>query len=49
MNAKDTIAAVIKTLNLIEVKGKNNMDQLLGCIIALERVLATETTEKKEG
>ena len=49
MNAKDTIAAVIKTLNQVEVKGKNNMDQLLGCIIALERVLTEESAEKKEG
>ena len=48
MGTKDTIAAVIKTLNQIEVKGKNNMDQLLGCIIALERVLAAEPEEKKE-
>lgn len=30
---------VIKTLNHIEVHGKENMDRLLGCILALERML----------
>ena len=30
---------VISTLNLIEVSGKDNMNHLLGCIIALEKLV----------
>lgn len=32
------IKAVISTLNCIEVKGKDNLDRLLGCIQTLESV-----------
>lgn len=35
----DLIKLVISTLNDIEVKGKNNLDKLLGCINALEDVV----------
>ena len=37
---KDTVKAVINTLNQVEVRGKTNMDRLLGSIIALEKLLA---------
>lgn len=30
---------VISTLNTVEVKGKSNLDALLGCINALENVV----------
>lgn len=33
------LSIIIKTLNHIEVHGKENMDRLLGCILALERML----------
>lgn len=33
----DIIKAVVQTLNQIEVKGKHNLDMLLGCINALEK------------
>lgn len=33
----DIIKAVVQTLNQIEVKGKANLDMLLGCINALEK------------
>lgn len=29
---------VIETLNQVEVKGKENMDMLLGCILTLEAI-----------
>ena len=29
---------VVYTLNNIEVKGKDNMDKLLGCILTLEEI-----------
>jgi len=35
----NTIQAVINTLNLITVSGKQNMDRLLGSIVALEGVI----------
>ena len=33
---KNTLAKVINTLNTVEVKGRANMDHLLGCILTLE-------------
>lgn len=42
----DIITAVIQTLDRVEVRGKPNLDMLLGCINALER-LAKEL-EKEE-
>lgn len=43
----DIIKIVISTLNTIEVKGKNNMSSLLGCIEALETF--AQMTEAKVG
>ena len=34
------IKMVISTLNGVEVKGKDNLDRLLGCINALESVVS---------
>lgn len=46
---KAKINAIIQTLNQISVCGRNNMDMLLGCIMALEGVLADEQiVENKE-
>ena len=45
------IKAVIATLNGIEVKGKKNLDALLGCINALEsvaQVLERQPTQESE-
>lgn len=43
------IKVVISTLNDIEVKGKDNLDRLLGCINALEAcVQIAESENKKE-
>jgi len=36
------IRAVIETLNVIEVKGKDNMERLLGSINHLEKIAAGE-------
>ncbi len=35
----DIIKAVIQTLNQVEVKGKHNLDKLLGSINALEQTI----------
>lgn len=36
----DTLNAVISTLETVEVKGKTNLSRLLGCINALESMVA---------
>lgn len=38
------IKLVISTLNGVEVKGKDNLDKLLGCINALESVVQAAET-----
>lgn len=35
----DFLNNLLKSLNSIEVKGKNNMDVLLGCMVAIERAI----------
>ena len=42
-----TIEDIIRTLNQIEVHGKNNMDRLLGAIMALEAMLEGLNNEAK--
>ena len=34
----DFLRVIIKSLNMVEVKGADNMDRLLGCIQGLERL-----------
>lgn len=47
---KQTIDTVIRTLNLISVSGKENLDMLLGSILALEQLLRTDVeTEVSDG
>ena len=45
---KETIRAIIITLNGVEVRGKRNLDHLLACINALEALDANMTAEDKE-
>ena len=46
------LRTLLTSLNSIEVKGKNNIDVLLGCIMAVERMInkieAEETTGESE-
>lgn len=45
----EIIQSIIHTLNQIEVKGKDNLDKLLGVIMALEMLIAkSEETAKSE-
>lgn len=37
---KSSIMAVINTLNTVEVKGRDNMNRLLGSIVTLEKLAA---------
>lgn len=41
-----TIRDIINTLNRVEVKGKDNLDLLLGAILALEAVEKAQNTEE---
>lgn len=43
-----TIQDIINTLNQVEVRGKENMDRLLGAILALEAVLRAQNDEEKD-
>ena len=43
-----TIEDIINTLNQVEVRGKNNMDLLLGAIMALEAMLQGMNNQAKE-
>ncbi len=42
------IRKVINTLDCIEVKGRNNMNMLLGCIQALEEVCDSLEASRQE-
>ena len=42
------IGRIISTLNNIEVHGKNNLDMLLGCIMALEQIESQMEQDVKE-
>lgn len=42
------IKMVISTLNGVEVKGKDNLDKLLGCINALETVVQVMEAAPKQ-
>ena len=39
MEVKQTIINVLNTLNGIEVSGRQNLDRLLGSMVALEKVI----------
>lgn len=39
---KNAIRTVINTLNTVEVKGRENMNHLLGAIMVLENLLAAD-------
>lgn len=41
MNETTTIIRVINTLNQISVSGADNLDKLLGCILALRKMVET--------
>lgn len=43
-----TLEDIINTLNQVEVKGKNNMDLLLGAIMALEAMREGMQNQAKE-
>lgn len=49
INMKEFLTTLITTLNDIEVKGKKNMDALLGCIVAAEHELAKIEAEETTG
>lgn len=42
------LKALYKSLNLIEVRGKENMDILLGCLVAIDRQIRSMESEGEE-
>ena len=56
MNVEELIRKVLATLDTVEVKGKDNMDKMLGCMQALEKIAnamkhnreSLNTLQKKE-
>ena len=46
---KELLENLLKSLDRIEVKGKNNLDILLGCIMAIERMIAKIEAEESTG
>ena len=44
----EQIKKIIATLGNIEVHGKNNLDMLLGCIMALEQIESQIEQDAKE-
>lgn len=43
----EVIQYVINTLNTIRVSGKEDIQKLLGCILALESLIKEDTEEKE--
>lgn len=43
-----TIKLVLNTLEDIEIKGKKNIDAMLGCMIALENFIQMAEAESKD-
>lgn len=46
MGEKDRLVEVLKTLNTIEVKGRDNLNRLLGCILVLEAEIQARNPEE---
>ena len=44
----EIIAYVINTLNTIKVSGKDDLQKVLGCILALESLMKAEEKEKEK-
>lgn len=45
---KEFLENLLKSLDRIEVKGKNNMDILLGCMMAIEKAISQLDTTVEE-
>ena len=45
---EEYLEKLLKSLNQLEVKGKGNIDILLGCIMATEQMIAKLSEEKEE-
>lgn len=47
-STKTTLEKVTHTLGLITISGKDNMDMLLGCILALEKITTDPEEQEKQ-
>lgn len=48
MTMKDFLMQLLTSLEQVEVKGKHNMDILLGCMMAIERAIEQMNESKEE-
>lgn len=48
IDMEEFLKTLLSSLNSIEVKGKDNIDILLGCILAVEKMQETLTKEVGE-
>lgn len=46
-NLATTLTNIANTLNCVEVKGRDNMNRLLGCILTIDRIIS-ELKERPE-
>lgn len=47
-SVKHEIEKVIRTLDMVTVSGRNNMDMMLGCILTLDKLVKDAVTETEE-
>lgn len=48
MDMEELIRKVLATLDKVEVKGRDNIDMLLGCMQALEKIAAAMKHNREE-
>lgn len=49
ISVNQMLQMVVTTLNAVEVKGKDNLSKLLGCINVLESIINMEEKTTEEG
>lgn len=48
MKQGERLKAVRRTLEEIDVRGRDNIDKMLGCMITLDRIIAEESRPAQE-
>lgn len=49
MKQEERLKAVRRTLEEIDVRGRDNIDKMLGCMMTLDRIIAEESRPAQEG
>ena len=48
MKREERLKAVRRTLEEIDVRGRDNIDKMLGCMMTLDRIIAEESRPAQE-